>query len=498
MNQEIFERKLLDIYQGQLLSYIEEELAKEVRDPDAFFIARQRIPPINFCRRIVDKLAKTYVEGAQRETENPKDQELLTYYSDCMKVDVNFARADKLLELHKYVALEPFWYNGMPKCRVIPADRFKVLSDDPVDPFQPTIFVKYVGISKPSLTEQVSDSGVQINDASTESQNICQYYIYTNKEFVIVDVCWKDKENYSMSIRDDVMNEFGITNDTNPYGVIPFVYVRRPDIDKLIPFPDTDMYRMTTLIPRILADLNYAVQFNSHSRFVAIDVDPDSIKGNPDSLWTLKSVEGEGKSPSITTLSPTVDVVGVSQLIEMQVGLWLQSKGIRAGATGKPYDAQAISGIARMIEEMDSTQYRKELVDLWTGVEYDFWALVEHLHNVDWAQREGQEYSYGFSDLMQESLTVTFPTPQPSLSENDRLVNIKTKRDLGIISKYRALSETYPEWTEENIMEELELIQAEKNPAPAMVGGTDVTEGLTSVEDEEVSTADSEGSQGQD
>jgi hypothetical protein len=453
LGEEEYNNKLLDIYSGQLLSYVEEELAKEIRDPDAFRIASQRIPPINFCKRIVDKLAKTYIDGAERETTDERDEELLEYYEEMFKCNVVFARADKLLELHKYVALEPFWHNNQPKLRLIPADRFKVFSDDAVDPMNPTIFVKYVG-SYNDTTDMVDSNGVSLD----KGQEIYyQYYIYTAEEFVIVDVKWQDQQTYKYSVNDNEMLKYGITNDTNPYGVIPFVYVRRPDIDRLIPNPDTDMYRMTTLIPRIIADLNYAAQFNSHSRFVAIDLDPESIKGNPDSLWTLRSVEGEGKVPSITTLSPTVDIAGVSQLIELEVGLWLQSKGIRPGASGKPYDSQSISGVARMIEEMDATQYRKELIDLWTAVEYEFWALVKHMHNVDWSSREGGA-PLSFSESFVENLTVTFPTPQPSLSEEDTLKNIKIKMDLGLISKQRALSEIYPSWTSDQIQEEIALI----------------------------------------
>lgn len=461
LGEEEYNNKLLDIYQGQLLAYVEEELAKEIKDPDAFRIAAQRIPPINFCKRIVDKLAKTYIDGCDRETTDSRDEELLEYYEYKLKADVVFARADKLLELHKYVALEPFWHNNEPKLRIIPADRFKVLSDDPVDPCNPTIFIKYIG-SYDATGDMVDSTGVSLDSGQ---EVYYQYYIYTAEEFIIVDVNWQDQQTFKYTINDNEMNRYGITNDINPYGVIPFIYVRRPDIDKLIPSPDTDMYRMTTLIPRIIADLNYAAQFNSHSRFVAIDVDPESIKGNPDSLWTLRSVEGEGKVPSITTLSPTVDIAGVSQLIELEVGLWLQCKGIRPGASGKPYDSQAISGVARMIEELDATQYRKELIDLWTQVEYEFWALIKHMHNVDWSSREGGIPS-SFTEMFVDELTVSFPMPQPTLSQEDALKNVKVKIDLGLISKKRALSEIYPEFSDVQIEAELALINSESSQTP--------------------------------
>ena len=460
--REVYETKLLYIYSGQLLPYVEEALALEIKDRAALDIAKQRIAPINLCTRITNKLAKTYVDGCDRDVDaNTKDADLLNYYEDSLKIDTVLARADKLLELHKYCALEPFFYNGKPAIRVLPADTFKVLSDDPYDTCYPTIFIKYLGTYN-DKNETVDKFGAM----TTTTIRVSEYEIWTDKEYLIIDL--QDNNGVkSVNVKEDKLLEYGIVKDVeglflNPYGRIPFVYVKKEDFN-LIPYPDTDTLQMTLLIPKLLTDLNYAAQFKAHSIFYGIDCEINNISGNHDSFMQINSKEGS-TAPQVGTITPSVDIAGVSQQIELQVGLWLQSRGIRAGATGKPYDSQSISGVAKMIDEMDTTQHRKESIQLWTQIEYQLWELISYMHNMAWSQLEWQypEWRYEFSTDFCKNFSINFNQPDPGLSEADEIANIKALMDMGLISKKTALGRLNPTLSEEQVEEVLSDIEMEK------------------------------------
>lgn len=492
--QEVYEKKLLDIYSGMLQPYVEEALAREISDPIALKIAKERIAPINICSKIINKEGRTYAEQVERECEgegNVKDEELLEYYINEMKIDTVLSRADKLLCLHKYVTLEPFWNEGCPSLRVVPADRHKWLSDDESDPTRPTMYIKYMGTRR--ITVQTTNvDGVMFAKPQDVIKDFTQYYIYTDEEFIIVDV---DSNSTDFIIRDDLLEANDIVNYVNPYGVVPAILVSKPDFN-LIPYPDTDLYQGTILISKIFTDLNYSCQFNSHSTYYGIDVEATNLNSNPDAFITLQTTEGDNKHPQIGVLTPKMDVAGGVQLASVQLELILQMRGHRPGATGKPYD-QAASGIAKMIDEMDLTVARQEAQTLWADVEYKLWDLIKTLHNTDWSQREGQEYTYGFSDMFE--VEVQFKMPEITLSEEDTLKNIKVARDLGLMSKKTALSRLYPDMSEDSIDEMLQEIAEEGQEAvqqaqETMNGNQNNSEGNSG----EVGQGDNEGDSSED
>src|SRR5690606_18638782 len=111
----------------------------------------------------------------------------------------------------------------------------------------------------------------------------------------------------------------------NEYGRIPFIYCREPE-EELIPTPDSDMFEMAILLPKILADLNYAIQFQSHSIMYGIDIDSTGLTYAPDEFWQFNTVsKGEEKvTPSIGTITPSVNSDQALNLYKTQFSLWLE------------------------------------------------------------------------------------------------------------------------------------------------------------------------------
>lgn len=435
----VHEERLLDIYQGQLQPYVDESIDLEYSKPETRARVKQRLPYINMCNRIVNKMSKVYVEGVNRETPNEYDQELVEVYSHCLKINERMTEANKMLNLHKRVALEPYLDKNLkPKLRVIPAPLFSVYSDDETSPNEPTIFIKFVGVIRKKhgpLTKM--QDGSTIFTAPHQYRNVGKFYLYSADEFLIVD------SDGDVLTEEMAMFGPGWAEGVNPLGRIPFVYIRL-DEQKLIPLPDTDLYSLTILTPKLLGDLNYAVQFLSHSTMYGIDVDADNISATPDAFWILNSKDGPDKRPEIGVLNPSIDIPNVLQLIQTQLGLWLESRNIRAGALGRAEGDQPISGVAKMIDEMDTTQVRKEQVTIFENAEYDLWDLLNLMHNNIWfsvADIPYYENEVLFSDDF--ALDIRFPSPQPYQSDVDKLSSLEKRLNLGLMSKKMAIKELY-------------------------------------------------------
>lgn len=430
-----YNKKLLDIYDGQLRPYVEDSMRLEL-SPESFARAKERIAPINLCTKIIDKLSRVYVDPASRNTPISTDKDLLDKYEVWYDLDNQMALANTMLSLNKYCALEPYIANGKPGLRVIPATQFLVWSDNTINPDEPTVFIKFTG-SVAKETPATDSQGRILRDGSKVVRSVQKFTLYSETEILEMDM---DGEALSLM--------------PNPYNKIPFVYIKNSKF-QLIPVPDTDLFSMTILIPKLLADLNYAVQFQSHSVFYCIDADPSGLSNfGPDSMVVFTSKD-DGKAPQIGTIDPKVDSEKVIELIKAQVALWLDSKGLKVSSLGN-IDGSS-SGIAKMIDESDVTSIRKTQVRLFNRAEHELWELTSLLHNSWVAQSlvlgEGKAFTSQFNP------SVTFSEQKPVVDTKSVLDELKGMKDLNLFTPKRALQKLYPALDDTQIESILNEIQ---------------------------------------
>jgi hypothetical protein len=430
-NQVIYNKKLLDIYSGNLLKYVEDSLKLEL-NPRAFERSRGRIAPINILNKVVEKLSKVYVEPAVRDAgDNVIDQELLAYYEKELDVDNTMALANELLNLNKYFALEPYLERGVPDMRILPADKFLVWSDNPNDPNDVTVFIKFMGTIQKTDTPVVDSRGVISKNAEVSVRDVALYHVYSDLEFMIMDA-----DGVIIEIRD------------NPYGEIPFVYCATNSFS-IMPTPDADNLAMVVLIPKLLTDINYATQFQSHSIVYGIDIEIGQLDNNPDAFWSINSVPGEGKTPSIGTIKPEVDIDKVILLINTEMDMWLSSKGIKSGANGSINAANASSGIAKLIDEGDASAVTRKQINLFKAYEDDLWDLIQTMHGYWASTQQLVDISGDFSIDFEPS--IKFCEHKVIVDEKATLEELKLAFDLGLMTPKMALFKLNPEATEEQI-----------------------------------------------
>ena len=429
-------KALIDICNGNLLPYVEAAMKKEL-NPRAFERSRKRIPPINILKKLQTKLNKVYAEVPTRKAgENSIDNDLLSLYETNWNINDQLTYINELLVINKYAALEPYMTEGEEELRVLDASKFLVYSDSSVNPNEMTVFIKFMGTK---VKESKSDTHL-VNIASEGSKSaqireVPLYHAYSDDEFIIFD---GDGETHALY--------------ANPYGAIPFIYIRT-NPNELIPTPDSDNLPMVTLIPQLLTDLNYSVMFGCRSQVVAIDVELDNVEFSPDSMWILNSVPGENKSPSLDTIKSDVDVEKVLELINSQLGLWLDTKGIKSGSIGQATIKNSASGISKLIDESDATAVNRRYKKTFQTTEKKLWKLLPKLHRV-WINNGESEQTVDFSQAFKPSTKFIDSKVLPNIK--DILEELKLKKELGLFILEEAMAELYPELTPT----ELELLIA--------------------------------------
>lgn len=409
---------LINISNGDLLRYVQESLKEEL-NPRAYNISKNRIPPINIIKKLQIKLSKVYGEAPVRNAgDNIKDGELYEKYITDWDLNNNMQYANELLVINKYCALEPYMDDGEAQLRVLSAKDFIVYSDSKVNPNKPTVFIKFMG----SITKEEPKTSPSSN---SQYKEVALFHAYSNDEFIIFD---EEGQVYEVL--------------PNPVGVIPFVYIRT-NTNELIPTPDSDLLPMSLLIPKLLTDLNYATMFSARSQIVAMDVDiPANLEFSPDSLWVLNSEAGENKNPSITALKSDVDIDKVIELINTQLGLFLDTRGISTGSIGKATVQNAVSGISKLIDESDASSVNRSLKKNFQVAEKGLFNILPNLHE-SWIRTNETKDLRVFSSKYNPSTILSDEKIVPNIKEI--LEELKLMKELGIFTVESALKKLYPD-----------------------------------------------------
>lgn len=407
----------LRIYEGDLMPFVK-EVMQATLSANYFKQIEHRIIPINVLTRIVDKLSKVYISPPVRKDENY--QEFIDNMSDMISVDLMMSNADEFSHLFKCYALEPYIDGGVPGVRVLPADRFTVIGEDRKNPMKVTTFIKHMG---------------KIN--STDSL----FYAYTNNEFI------------PFTSTGDIYSPALEGNDgINPYGVIPFVYGNRSKLS-LVPIQDTDIKQLTLMIPILLSDLAGAIMFSCFSVIYGIDLKIEKIEKSPNSFWNFKTdSKNENAKPEIGTIKSDVDIDKVMSFIKQTFAFWLETKGVRIGSLNN-VDAGNVSGIAKIIDEMDVYEIKKQQINYFKKEEKNLWNLLAVMNNywvVSEPEYDGKIIGEDFNP------TIVFDEPRPEIPRATEFATVNAEYIGGYMDAENAISILYPDLDQEEIEERAE------------------------------------------
>ena len=427
--------ELFDIYQGNLLPYVQNILRTTLSE-QYYSRIKSRIYPINILRRVIDKLSAAYATAPIRTANSATDT--LEFYEKTLRMNMQMSNADEFAQLFKGYALEPYINKGVPQLRVIPYDRFLVMSDDLIDPTRMTHFFKYVGKKKRLINGREVDSDI--------------WFVYTDEEFIIID---QEGKLVTEMMIDPLTGEQ--MDGTNPLGFIPFYYANRSEYS-VMPVQDTDTLELAKLLPVQLTDLAGAIMFQCFSIVYGIDVDSENMTMSPNAFWSMKSDPTSDKAPQVGTIKPEVDVEKVLAFIKDTFSTWMETRGIRVGSIGSTDGTQSVSGISKIIDEMDTFEARKKAIEDFTIDEYRFWQLVKKMHNVWVANGE-----LGGMGVLPENWEVftEFDAPRPAMDRGTEVDVAIKERDAGVISQRTMIKKLYPNWSEEDIDKELAEMQGE-------------------------------------
>lgn len=450
----IHNSQLFDIFEGDLLNYLLIDLQSQL-SKNAFEQVKFRLAPINILNRVVDKRSKIYAKPPRRTliNGNAQDQELFDWYVKKLEPNVLFQEWNEFFNLFNNSVIEPFLNEDKsPAARVIPSDRFLVLSDSAIDPQTPTVFLKSMGTIMRTVAPQKDPVACDI------------YFVYTKDEFTVIDDQGEDVDE--VLARPDIAELAG----EHDYGVLPFTYINRSK-HSILPKCDQDTLKMTKIVPIILSDLNYAVMYQCFSIIYGVNVDEKNLTMAPSAFWSFKSSDDNANNkPEIGVIKPQADIQQVLELVKTELAMWFQSKNIKPGAMGSLTPENLASGVAKVVDEMDTSDDRKKQVPYFIKGEKQFWKMIMHSIHPVWAQNAEYEMK-GKTFSPKCEVEIEFAEQIAVQDPVIVLDNVIKKLDNRLTTRKRALKELNPDATDDEISKLMEEIDQDPQTVQTAVPG---------------------------
>lgn len=406
------------VYNGQLREAIERAVRAEFVLPETVTELCKRIIPINIVQKIVSKLARVYVTPPKREPveEIDQDMEALAFYEDVLNPNKKMKEANRLFKLHKHDAIEAYLTKDrVPAMRVNPSYTYTLYSDDKIEPNCPTAFIKHMKWNS--------------NDRGED-----RHLIWTDVDQVLVDG--------SGRIVEDGVNE---------YGVIPFTIIKDSE-SFLTPIPDDDLISVQFAIALLLTDLAFASKYQAWSIFYTIGVDSKNITFNPNSVVSLIQKDPDGVKPEIGTIKPELDSDEMLRLSEALISLLLTTKSLSIGNVSTKLDAQnTASGIAKVLDQSESTEDRTDQIEYFKCAEVYFWNMFAHSILPTWIRLGIIDPMFIMPFTDDFVLRIEFPEQKPMLSDKEKIETSKAAIEAGLSSRKREMQKLNPDLDEKEI-----------------------------------------------
>lgn len=414
-----FNHEALDIYGSNIKPYVMKLIECQLSAQSAEQ-AKFRAAPINVLPKIIDKLTNIYQTTVIRNvsTDAESDKNLLAFYELKSRMNVKMNCGNELYNLCNATLLQPYVYRGKPQLRPIPNDKFVVYSENSIEPNIPTHVI---------LTYQ--------------RRNGEQYYwVYSDQEIYAVDA----RGNIDLG----VMAASGMVDTLNPVGTMPFIYGNSSEYN-LTPSTDEDGLTIVKLIPVMLTDLNLAAMFQCFSILYLINASQEGIRFAPNAVWEINAPPNSDQKPEVGSLKPTVDYAQVMSLITTELSLWLGTKGIRASTVGGLTPENFVSGISKIIDEMDTFEARQKQVTSFQKIESDYWDLIINYMHPYWLRAGMIDQVGEFSTGCEVS--TQFAVQLPMQSRGQVVQDLALEVQNGFISRKRAIMKLNPEMSDAEI-----------------------------------------------
>lgn len=466
-------KKRYDIYKDKTKRYIADQLRAEGLKEATITQMLNRGSNISICRKVVNKLARTYSGGVTRvaftagSTEVNQDlNEYLDQVEKLLDMDDRLKKSDRYRELHKNGAIS-----------IIP----EIDSEDPLlrkklimralNPWQYDVLPDFFDEEKAAVfigsefEESASSSSRSEADAGRHD---------TNKSFHNPSgsrpdskdqryIWWSNKYHFVTDGNGKIVKAAN-AEGTNPIGTLPFLVNSEEQDGEFWAEGGDDLIDGSILINMLLTDMfNIATKQGYGVPMMTGKNLPETVTyGTNNAIMASYDPAKEEPQPTLEFISANPPLESWMKMIEQYTALLLTTNNLSPGNISTNLSAQQFpSGIAMMVEMSEATNDTEDKQKDYQKLERKMWGII-----AAWLQLK--------SDFNDEWQAIDFPPPEnldvsvkfneikPVITEKEKLENLRLRKELGIDSQLDIIQKDNPDMTREQAEQKLKDILEEK------------------------------------
>lgn len=497
-----------EIYKDRVRKWVIQRLMDEGFKRETVAQMQNRAGNVSLCRKVVNKLARTYNSGVTRETGNDTTDEQVQTITEMLCWDDKMRKSDRYRELHKNSAIQIVVEPDMGeadtpddeppmklKMRALNPWQYDVI-EDPYDREVPRCWIisdfveRDIGAFQGQMAKTEAEAGVHHSKPYVRSGR-------NHKDDTIADdpddagmgsekeyVWWTKSYHFTTNSKGEVIQEKSPEELANPIGIMPIVNNAEEQDGQFWAEGGDDLIEGAILVNTVITDMLFIARNQGFGQFVVTgkNILNQKIEIGPNNAIMIEQGE-EDPTPNVNVLSTNPPIQDWMGIVEQYVALLLTTNNLSPANVRVNLDAQSFpSGIAMLIEQSEAREDVGDKEKQYQDIERQLWEIASKWLEVGSGAGElTPEWQAVGSLPMDLDVAVKFAKPQAVVTETEKLDAMKARADLGISSKVDLIMIDNPELTREQAEEKLMKIMEEKVAAmaqfaPEMAGAQEADE----------------------
>lgn len=423
---------------------------------------------ISIFRKVIDKLARVYQNGASRSLETIEATSQLEEVAEHIEIN------QVMKKINKYY--RAFW-NTLAYVKPKKAEELYDLMVEPLAPFNydvienpenpqeaMVVIVSDYQPLKPNLyalgdaaVAGRTGSNVKIAYPSMTGSN----YEDDKRKFV----WWSKNYHFTTNAKGELISQ---GDGINPIGALPFVNFTRDQCNKFWSEGGEDLVDSGIKINAMLTNIQHVAITQGYGQLYMTGKNlPKSITTGPNHCIQVEVEEGQ-PNPQIGYLNSNPPINELVSMVETTIALMLTTNNLSTSgiSTNLQGGKQFASGIALMIDKAESIEDVNEQAEIFIRQEPKIWELLDKWYN--YYNSKGllvEEWKENPLPPNSGEVDIEFPKPRQLNDEMGQLAVYEKRLELGLNTKAEIIKMDNPSLTEEQANDKIKEIEEEKAAA---------------------------------
>lgn len=444
----------------EVIEYLKREVSLET-----FEQMKNRAANISVCRKVIDKLAASYIGGVERKAEQESDQEAVDELSRLLELDTKMKKLDRSFELQKnamfavlpYKAVDQDALDGdqvqyVLKARIYEPYRYHVILDSNDEEA-----VRAVVLEESNYGSD--NSIVGIPSTADGHGGVGYPGAGSGKKDESLFIWWTARYHFTTNIDGDIVS--APDGSINPIGTLPLVSFSECSDGEYWSDNGCDLIDGSIMINLLLTDMLTIANVQGWGQLVMVGKNlPKTVQVGPHKAIVLDMQDGDPQ-PQVDYKTSNAPLETWMRMIEQYTALMLSTNHLSPSTVSGKLDARnPDSGIAMLIEQSESTLDLEDRQQMYQAKERRIWEIIRR-----WQEVYNGAFAPVFAQvpiLKSSDVQVKFYRTKPVITEEQKLKNLELRKELGLNTMVELLKLDNPDLSNEEAEERLVKIMEEK------------------------------------